>query len=597
MDTPGAPNQGAFVFLYGKRAHCINLPRLFIPGLVGISLIAAAAAGAATLPRKGEPPLTAQTQRSGGPVDPDQAKVQFETADLSFEILPDTEQLKAVAVESFTPKVPVDKLVIDLDRNLGPSVIAIEGQKLPASAWSNPDGRLTIKLPKTYAAGERIMATIVYGGVPHVAVNAPWDDGVVWSKTKDGRLWFATTSEGYGCDILWPCFDFPQGEPGKVALHITVPKGMKAPSNGVFKGIDTEADGRETWNWQISHPNTYAIALNVAPYEVISGEYKSRFGNTIPMFYWYLPGEEEQAKKLFAEFAPTLDFFESNVGPYPFGDEKVGVVETPHLGMEHQTINAYGNAYKKAPEGFDWLFQHEFSHEWFGNQVTAANWDDYWIHEGYGEYMQPAYGLWREGYARYATMLDEQRNKILNAVPITRGRWITEEEVYEPTKGGPGGDIYYKGAWMLHTLRWLIGDKQFWDVTRLEVYGRPDPKPGNFTPRFGSTRDYEDMVKKVTGKDYDWFFDVYLRKADLPELVEARSGNQLNLFWLTPDKLAFPMPIELLVDDRLIKVEMPDGTATIDVPADAHVVVDPYARVLKRSRAVEDYQAGLKRRQ
>jgi aminopeptidase N len=264
--------------------------------------------------------------------------------------------------------------------------------------------------------------------------------------------------------------------------------------------------------------------------------------------------------------------------------------------MEHQTINAYGNGYKKAPEGFDWLFQHEFSHEWFGNQVTAANWDDYWIHEGYGEYMQPAYGLWREGYARYATMMDEQRNKILNAVPITRGRWITEEEVYEPTKGGPGGDIYYKGAWMLHTLRWLIGDKQFWDVTRLEVYGRPDPKPGNFTPRFGSTRDYEDNVKKVTGKDYDWFFDVYLRKADLPELVEARSGNHLNLFWLTPDKLAFPMPIEVLVDDRLMKVDMPDGTATIDVPADAHVVVDPYARVLKRSRAVEDYQAGLRRK-
>src|SRR3546814_5143633 len=98
----------------------------------------------------------------------------------------------------------------------------------------------------------------------------------------------------------------------------------------------------------------------------MSGTYKSRYGNEIPMFYWYLPGEEQQAKELFAEFAPTLDFYESVVGPYPFGDEKVGVVETPHKGMEHQTINAYGNEYAKAPEGFDWLFQHEFGHEWFG---------------------------------------------------------------------------------------------------------------------------------------------------------------------------------------------------------------------------------------
>ena len=79
------------------------------------------------------------------------------------------------------------------------------------------------------------------------------------------------------------------------------------------------------------------------------------------MRYWYLPGEKAQAEALFAEFAPTLDFFESMIGPYPFGDEKLGVVETPHLGMEHQTINAYGNGYKKAPEGFDWLFQHEFA--------------------------------------------------------------------------------------------------------------------------------------------------------------------------------------------------------------------------------------------
>ncbi len=371
--------------------------------------------------------------------------------------------------------------MIDLDKNIAPSAVAIDGKPIPRADFADPDGRLTIKLPKTVAAGEQVVATITYGGQPHVAVKAPWDDGMVWAKTPDGRTWFATTAEGYGCDLFWPCLDFPTGEPENVTLHITVPKGLKAPSNGKLIGVDTLPDGRTTWNWSVRQPNTYGIALNVGPYEEISGVYKSRFGNEIPMFYWYLPGEEAKAKALFAEFAPTLDFFESEVGPYPFGDEKLGVVETPHKGMEHQTINAYGNEYAKAPEGFDWLFQHEFAHEYFGNQLTAANWDDYWLHEGYGTYMQPYYGLWREGSARYATMLDDERNKIANQQPLISGRIRTEEEVYEVAKGGPGQDIYYKGSWMLHTLRGLIGDTAFRDVTRLAVYGRLDPEPGNFS--------------------------------------------------------------------------------------------------------------------
>ena len=281
----------------------------------------------------------------------------------------------------------------------------------------------------------------------------------------------------------------------------------------------------------------------------------------------------------------------ASIGPYPFGDEKMGVVETPHKGMEHQTINAYGNHYAKAAEGFDWLFQHEFGHEWFGNQLTAANWDDYWLHEGYETYMQPLYGQWREGDARYAVMMDAQRNKIENKVPMVRGRVVTEEEVYEPSKGGPGQDIYYKGSWMLHTLRYLLGDKDFFAVTRLEVYGRTDPRPGNFSPRFGSTAEYERFVGQVTGKDYDWFFDVYLRQAALPDLVQRRAGDRLSLEWVVPGGGPFPMPVEVQVGDKRQTLVMTGGKGSLTVPGDAHVVVDPDARILKRSAALEAMKA------
>ena len=572
-------------------------PGLRRGGKFGWTLIPLALVAASPLPKKGEPAITEQTQKSGGPRPADQLALKFDTADLSFEVLPKTERLSGVATLGFTAKAPLSRLVIDLDRNLPVTAIAIDGVALPKTAWTNPEGQLSITLPRPLASGAKVSARITYGGAPHVAVRAPWDDGMVWSQTPDGRTWFATTAEGYGCDLFWPCLDFPTGEPGVVTLHITVPKGLKAPSNGKLLGVDTLPDGRTRWNWQVKHPNTYAIALNVGPYEQVSGTYKSRFGNTIPLYYWYLPGEKQKAEALFAEFAPTLDFFESMIGPYPFGDEKVGVVETPHKGMEHQTINAYGNNYAKAAEGFDWLFQHEFAHEWFGNQLTAANWDDYWLHEGYGTYMQPLYGQWREGDARYAVMMDGERDKIENKVPMIRGREITEEEVYEPTRGGPGQDIYYKASWMLHTLRYLLGDNDFFTVTRLAVYGRTDPKPGNFSPRYNSTAEYEAFVKQVTGKDYGWFFDVYLRQAALPELVELRNGTTLTLAWHAPGGAAFPMPVDVQVGDIVQRVAMTDGRGSLTIPAGAHVVVDPWARVLKRNPAIEAmkaYQASLR---
>lgn len=559
--------------------------------LLAVSALALTPSPALAQVKPGEPPITAITQSSGGPIDAERAALRLEHVDLAIEVFPDTQTLQGVATLTLVTSAPQRRLLIDLDKNLPVSAISIDGQPLARTSWSNPEGRLTIALPATRAADSRAVIRITYGGTPHVAVRAPWDDGIVWGKTRDGKPWIATTAQGYGCDLFWPCLDFPAGEPAKVDLHITVPKDLTAPSNGVLVKTQLHEDGRTTWHWSARSPNPYGVALNIGPYEQISASYQSRFGNTFPIFYWYTGNRDAEAAALVAEFGPTLDFFEANVGPYPWSDEKMGVVETPHLGMEHQTINAYGNNYQKAATGFDWLFQHELAHEWFGNQMSVTNWDDFWLHEGYGQYMQPLYGRWREGEARYASMMEVFRNQITNRAPIVSGEVKTSDDVYEEEKGGPGGDIYVKGAWVLHTLRNLIGDKAFKEVTTRLVYGRPDPKPGNFQPRFSSTPEYVGIVNQVTGKDMTWFFDVYLRQAALPELIETRADDRLTLRWKTPGDKPFPLPVEVQVDGEVEMVAMTGGVGSIAVPADAHVVVDPAARILKRSKAVEALQA------
>ena len=170
------------------------------------------------------------------------------------------------------------------------------------------------------------------------------------------------------------------------------------------------------------------------------------------------------------------------------------------------------------------------------------------------------------------------------------------EDVYQEEKGRTGGDIYVKGSWELRTSRYLIGDDDFWKVTRMLVYGRSDPKPGNFKPRFASTPEYVANVNKVTGKDLTWFFDVYLREAALPELVETRAGDRLDLRWKTPKDKPFALPVEVAVNGKVQRVEMNGGTGSMRVPSGAHVLVDPAARILKRSASVEAFQNFMMRR-
>ncbi|HWS77252.1 MAG TPA: M1 family metallopeptidase [Thermomonas sp.] len=551
-------------------------------------LLAVALASSITAVHAGQPELTRTTAASGLPRAPEQEAVVFESAELAFKIDPARKSLEGDAALTFRATRTIDKLVVDLDRNYTVGLVEVDGRSIDAAHWRNPQGRMTVDLPRPLAAGARAALRIRYAGQPHVASKAPWDGGFVWATAPTGEPWVATAVQGEGCDLLWPCIDHPLGEPREVVQHLTVPSPLVAAGNGVAEGMD-QRDGWRTYHWRAKNPNTYAIALNIGPYELLQADYRSRFGNTIPLRFWHLQGNTAQARGLFAEFTPMLDFFEEVIGPYPFAAEKMGVVETPHLGMEHQTLNAYGNGYKKDEYGYDWLLQHEFAHEWFGNQLTHDDWDDMWLHEGFGSYMQPLYLQWLRGDMAYMAALMKQRAALVNKYPVISGRGLPENEVYAAGQG-PGNDTYYKGSLMLHTLRGLIGDDAFFRATRELVYGTATPRPGNFKPRFASTSDFIAIVNRITGTDLRWFFDAYLRSPALPDLLATRDAKGLALRWKTAGGTPFPLPVQVRIGRRIVDVPMTDGIGRVALPAGESYTLDPHSRVLRELPHIAEFQ-------
>ena len=529
---------------------------------------------------------TAYSLKSGGQVAPLQQGLTVEHADLTFAFDFDNKILMGTTTLTLKGEGSRSAFSVDLDSVFSVNSVAVNGESLAASQYRNVGGELQITPSSEVALP--LTVTISYEGQPRIPVRAPWDGGVMWEKTPEGANWLATAVQGEGCDLFWPCIDQPHGEPNQTDLHIQVPKPLVAASNGVLVDVTDNGDTR-TYHWQTrSAHNTYGIALNIAPYEKLETTYSSIYGNTYPIVYYHLPGNEQQAKILFDEIPTMLTFFERMIGPYPFGNEKVGVAQTPHLGMEHQTINAYGNEYKKDEFGFDWLLQHEFAHEYFGNQVTNDNWDHMWIHEGLGSYMQPLFAQYLSGDVAYMTYLNNQRKGLINTHPIVSNKLMEVEQVYE--RGvGPALDIYYKGSWIMHTLRNLIGDDAFFSAVRELVYGTDQPKPGNFTTIYRNTQDFIEIVNRRTGKDLSWFFDVYLYQPKLPKLVETRTEDSVTFSWNTPQNLPFPMPLEVSVNGEVQVLDITSPNTITVTPFDV-VIADPNSKVLRYEARYDNKQ-------
>ena len=149
-----------------------------------------------------QPVLTERTIGSGAERAPEQLAVVFEKADLSLRVDPATRSIRGDATLSFTATSPLARIVLDLENNLPVDSVAVDGQMLPATSYSNPEGRLTILLPHRVAPGATVAVRVRYHGKPHVAKKAPWDGGFVWSTTPDGQPWVASAVQGEGCDLF-----------------------------------------------------------------------------------------------------------------------------------------------------------------------------------------------------------------------------------------------------------------------------------------------------------------------------------------------------------------------------------------------------------
>ncbi|MGB5014904.1 MAG: M1 family aminopeptidase, partial [Pyrinomonadaceae bacterium] len=309
----------------------------------------------------------------------------------------------------------------------------------------------------------------------------------------------------------------------------------------------------------------------------------------MPIKFYILPESFDKGAGLIAEQKKYIAFFEKYLGPFPFRSQKVGIVETPHLGMEHSTNIAYGNKFRYNPDGTDWLLLHEYGHEYWANLVTASDWRDFWIHEGFQSYMDTLYTETLHGQEAYLKAMRDRARGFKNKQPVAPREPKIAYQVYmsEPDYLDSDGDIYGKGAYFLHTLRYLIGDKAFFAALRHMAY--PTKELESYTDgrqeRLVNTDDFLTIAEKDSGMELDWLFEMYLRQPKLPKLVtnipaDCATNCPMLLRWETPNDMPFPMPIDVVINGKTERIEMKDGKGSVRYTG-TPPVVDPKGWVLR----------------
>jgi len=515
------------------------------------------------------PPVHPQTAQSSGALSEMQALYDVQHYQLELQVYPDRKMIegrvtmRAIATESITT------VELDLDPRFEILETSVNGQ---TSSYQKAEGKLLL-LGSEIQSGSEFTTTVSYRGRPYEAENPPWDGGFVWSETESGEHWIATAVQGRGCDLYWPCKDHISDKPELGAdMLITVPSNLTAVMNGVLLS-QTSLSERTTYHWSTQNPiSAYHLAINIGPFKKYEIQHSNALTeNPIPVIFYHVTNDMEKIEKLIKEdFIGQLEFFERMLGPYPWGEEKIGIVEIPYLGMEHQTMNGYGNGYELDPYGFDWLMQHEFSHEWFGNLMTQAGSKDFWLHEGFANYMQPVYAQQVIGDAGYWSYMWDFYNGLANCKPVVPDETVSMDYF-------DSNDAYYKGSWTLHTLRGLIGEQAFWRSVRRLIYGTADPWSLSYPlqPTRRSNDDFVRIASEEYGQNLSWFFDMYLGQAAIPLLVQQRNEDGVSFSWPHNPEANFTIPIRVTQDGRATEYAVPSTGERFPLAEDALLQIDP----------------------
>ncbi len=528
--------------------------------------------------------LAARPTDSGGPLLPEQAAYDVTYYDLAIRVDPESQSIKGVLTVTAKIVKRLEWFVLDLDEPLAVESVALvaNGSETPLK-YERRGGRIWSAASPAWEPGASVEVRVAYGGKPRVAPTPPWVGGFVWSKTESGAPWVGVACQNDGADVWWPCKDHPSDEPEGFALHVTAPAALDCAANGKLEGVRENGDGTRTFDWRVSTPiNNYTVSLYLAPFEKLTSEYTSVTGETIPVTFWALPEHAEKARALLAEFPSYVRFLEEMFGPYPFRADKLGIAEAPYLGMEHQTVTAYGANFTKNADGFDGLLFHEIGHDWWGNLVTAADWNDFWLHEGFQSYTDSLYAEKLGGAKALRARMASTREHIRNVQPIGPRETRTTTQMYlqAPDYTSSDGDIYGKGALVLDTLRYLIGDKAFFASMRKMAYKTPalERETGGRQCHFATTDDFMRIAERESGMKLGWFFETYVRQAKLPRLVTEKTAKGVELRWQSPAGGTFSMPVEVEVDGKRRRVDRKRGSAAV---GGQNVVVDPDGRILK----------------
>ncbi|GAA3654383.1 M1 family metallopeptidase [Flavivirga jejuensis] len=398
-----------------------------------------------------------------------------------------------------------------------------------------------INLVEKQKIGDINTIDVYYNGNPKEAVRAPWDGGISWKKDQNDNHFVASSCQGLGASVWWPCKDHMYDEVDSMLISVNVPKNLMNVSNGRLRSVEQYGDTK-TYRWFVNSPiNNYGVNINIGDYANFSEVYDGQAGH-LDMKYYVLKDNIERAKDHFKDAPKMMKAFEHWFGKYPFYADSFKLVEVPYLGMEHQSCVTYGNQYKKGYLGkdlsgtgwglkFDFIIIHEAGHEWFANNITNKDVADMWIHEGFTSYSENLFLDYYYGKKASADYVIGTRRNIQNDRPLI-GHYNVNAE--------GSADMYYKGANMLHTLRQLIEDDEKW---RHILRGLNK----DFYHQTVTTQQIENYLSLKTGIDLTEFFNQYLRTVKIPTLEYAIEKNELKYRWTNiVDK--FDMPVQVNIN-------------------------------------------------